>query len=133
MGHKGIRRKRGIVFSNLQGWPKRWSPGSVNMRLKSCVLLLAAGWRMQFFLLIFTDPGVHLLGSFRPSMYIIQLAKHATQSFPPLRSWHTKLCYSIILPLLPRINLEHTFLVLSASVLARPCEGPLHSISRGVT
>ena len=49
-------------IQRLQGWPKRWTPGSVNMRWKSCVLLPAAGSRTQFFLLTFTETGVHLLG-----------------------------------------------------------------------
>ena len=35
---------------------------SVNLRWKSCVLLPSAGSRTQFFLPIFTEPGVHLLG-----------------------------------------------------------------------
>ena len=46
----------------VQGWPKRWSPGSVNVRRKICVLLPAAGRKTQLFHLIFREPGVHLLG-----------------------------------------------------------------------
>ena len=46
----------------VQGWPKRWTRGYVNLRWKSCVLLPAAGRRTQFLSLIFTEPGVHLLG-----------------------------------------------------------------------
>ena len=41
----------------LQGSAKRLRPGLVNMRRKYCVLLPAAGRRMQFFLLIFSKPG----------------------------------------------------------------------------
>ena len=44
----------------VQGWTKTWSPGSVNMRWKSCVLLPAEGRRTQLFHLIFTEPGVYL-------------------------------------------------------------------------
>ena len=46
----------------IQGWPKRWTPGSVNMKRKNCVLLTAAGRKTQPFHLKFTEPGVHLLG-----------------------------------------------------------------------
>ena len=46
----------------VQGWPKRWTRGYVNLRWKSCFLLPAAGRRTQFLSLIFTEPGVHLLG-----------------------------------------------------------------------
>ena len=61
------RRKRDlcpfIVLPSLtvQGCTKRWTPGSVNMTRKNCVLLPAAGRRAQLFHLIFTEPGVHLL------------------------------------------------------------------------
>ena len=51
----------------VQGWPKRWTPGSVNMRRKNCVLLPAAGKRTQLFHLTFTEPWVHLLG--HPCIY----------------------------------------------------------------
>ena len=50
------------IGPTLQGCPKRWTPGSVIMRRKNYVLLLAAGRRTQLFHLIFTKPGVHLLG-----------------------------------------------------------------------
>ena len=39
-----------------QGPAKVCFPGSVNMRQKNCVLLPTAGWRTQFFHLIFTQP-----------------------------------------------------------------------------
>ena len=31
------------VWIYVQGWPKRWTPGYVNMRRKNCALLPAAG------------------------------------------------------------------------------------------
>ena len=43
----------------VQGCPKRWTPGSVNMRWKGGVLLPAVGRRMQLFHLKFTDPRAH--------------------------------------------------------------------------
>ena len=51
----------GPKFMLVQGCTKRWTPGSVNMKRKNCVLLPAAGRRAQLFHLIFTEPGVHLL------------------------------------------------------------------------
>ena len=58
----GRRLQEDVLQKKVQGWPKRWTPGCVNMSLKSCVLPPAAGRRTQLFLLIFTEPGVHLLG-----------------------------------------------------------------------
>ena len=54
----GNREKIGMF---IQGCTKRWTPGSVNMKRKNCVLLPAAGRRAKLFHLIFTEPGVHLL------------------------------------------------------------------------
>ena len=42
----------------LQGSANPQTPGSENKRIKSCVLLPAAGRRTQLFHLIFTEPGV---------------------------------------------------------------------------
>ena len=39
------------------GTTKRLQPGLVNKRRKHCVPLPAAGWRTQFFHLLFTKPG----------------------------------------------------------------------------
>ena len=41
----------------VQGWAKVCFPGSVDMRTKLCVLLLAVGRKTQNFHLIFTEPG----------------------------------------------------------------------------
>ena len=49
------------VFLHVQGSAKRRRPGLVNIRRENCVLLPAAGWRTQFFHLIFTNPGRSLL------------------------------------------------------------------------
>ena len=46
----------------IQGWPKRWTPGSVNMRRKNCVLLPAASRTTQISHLIFKETEVNLLG-----------------------------------------------------------------------
>ena len=42
----------------LQGSANPQTPGSENKRIKSCVLLTAAGRRKQLFHLIFTEQGV---------------------------------------------------------------------------
>ena len=42
----------------VQGSANPRTPGSENMRAKSCVLLPAAGRRTQLFFLIFLEPGV---------------------------------------------------------------------------
>ena len=59
--HPPMNRSICSLFT-LQRWPKRWTPGSVNVRRNNCVLLPAANSRTQLFHLIFTEPGVHLLG-----------------------------------------------------------------------
>ena len=46
-----------VRIANVQGWAKVRIPGSVSMTRKSCVVLPAAGRRMQLFHLIFTEPG----------------------------------------------------------------------------
>ena len=43
----------------LQGSANPRTPGSKNKKIKSCVLLPAAGRRMQRFILLFSEPGVH--------------------------------------------------------------------------
>ena len=52
---------RSLHFGFVRGCTKRWTPGSVNMKRKNCVLLPAAARRAQLFHLLFTEPGVHLL------------------------------------------------------------------------
>ena len=42
----------------LQGSANPRTPGSEKMRIKSCVLLPAAGRKTQLFILIFSEPGV---------------------------------------------------------------------------
>ena len=54
--------KVGGSVMQIQGWPKRWTPGSVNMWRGNCVILPAAGRRSKLFPLKFTEPGVHFLG-----------------------------------------------------------------------
>ena len=44
VGHKGW-----LKASTFQGCTKRWTPGSVKLKRKNCVLLPAAGRRTQFF------------------------------------------------------------------------------------
>ena len=55
-----------IERNNIQGWPKRWTQSSVNLREKSCVLLPAAVRRTQLF-----SPHIHRTWNppFRPSLY----------------------------------------------------------------
>ena len=43
---------------SLQGSANPQTPGSEDKRIKSCVLLPAAGRRTQLFHLIFSEPGV---------------------------------------------------------------------------
>ena len=43
---------------HLQGSANPRTPGSEKMRMKSCVLLPAAGRKTQLFILIFSEPGV---------------------------------------------------------------------------
>ena len=47
---------RGVLL--IQGSANPRTPGSVNMRIKSCVLLPSAGRKTQLFILIFTEPGI---------------------------------------------------------------------------
>ena len=65
-----------VSICNLRlRWTKRWSPGSVNMRSKNCVLLPAAGRRTQLFHLIFTEPGAHLL--VHPcTVFLVKIFRH---------------------------------------------------------
>ena len=42
----------------VQGSANPQTPGSENKRIKSCVLLPAAGRRTQIFILLFSEPGV---------------------------------------------------------------------------
>ena len=42
----------------IQGSANPRTPGSVNMRIKSCVLLPSAGRKTQLFILIFMEPGI---------------------------------------------------------------------------
>ena len=51
-----------VVVLAVQGWTLWCAPGSVNLSRKYCVLLPAAGRRTQLFHLIFTEPGVPVLG-----------------------------------------------------------------------
>ena len=43
---------------DIQGSANPRTPGSEKMRMKSCVLLPAAGRKTQLFILIFSEPGV---------------------------------------------------------------------------
>ena len=49
----------------------------MNLRIKSCVLLPAAGRRSQLFILIFTEPGVRGLAyvSLYHSVYMVELSR----------------------------------------------------------
>ena len=45
------------VSNWVQGSANPRGPGSVKMRWTSCVILPAAGWRTQLFILLFSQPG----------------------------------------------------------------------------
>ena len=49
------------IRTRVQGWPKRWTPGSINVRRNNCGFLPAGAMKTQLLHLIFTEPGVHLL------------------------------------------------------------------------
>ena len=50
--------RKEAVFNYVQGSANPQTPGSKNKRMKSCVLLPAAGRGKQLFHLIFSEPGV---------------------------------------------------------------------------
>ena len=87
----GIRRTRPWNPLPLQGSSKRWTTGSMNVRMKNCVLSPAAGRRTQLFHLIFTEPGVHLSGHLCSSIFNPQV---------PL-SIHTSMWFSVTTTNLP--------------------------------
>ena len=60
----------------IQGLANPRTPGSENMRVKSCVLLPTAGRRMQLFILIFSEPGVRGLADLCSLNFTVLLINH---------------------------------------------------------